>query len=241
VSCLDALLSSESPLSVDNSDPVNDDPVNQEFQSSTPDVSIESVDTNSRVEWLSLPNSRISPVYEQNQVALFCCRETVNLRTMSWIMADEKWIELLPEMMARSEALTSIIHANAATYLAKSTGAPATPRQALTHYAYALRELQRDLYDPTRQTSDETLFAIILLGIFDVRLCVSLSNSSAPQQQRSGFLASTCPRGNATHSMQGPRTLQGIYFSIASARQVCARLRYHSCYKSSGGNHVWGS
>ena len=83
-------------------------------------------------------------------------------------MSDEKWIELLPEMMARSEALTSVIHANAATYLAKASGATNTPRQAFTHYAYALKGLQKDLYDPARQTSDETLFAIILMGIFDV-------------------------------------------------------------------------
>jgi Fungal specific transcription factor domain len=127
------------------------------------------MDYNDSTEWLSLSKVRMAPVYEQNQVALFCCRETVNLRTLSWIMSDDKWIELLPEMMGRSEALTSVIHANASTYLAKLSGATSTPRQALTHYAYALKELQKDLYDPARQTSDETLFAIILLGVFDVR------------------------------------------------------------------------
>jgi Fungal specific transcription factor domain len=83
-------------------------------------------------------------------------------------MSDDKWIDILPEMMGRSEALTSAIHANASTYLARVSGAKTTPRQALTHYAYALKELQKDLYDPLRQTSDETLFAIILLGVFDV-------------------------------------------------------------------------
>lgn len=124
---------------------------------------------NDSTEWLSLSTVRMAPVYEQNQVALYCCRETINLRTLSWIMSDEKWIELLPEMMGRSEALTSVVHANASTYLAKLSGAASTPRQALTHYAYALKELQKDLYDPARQTSDETLFAIILLGVFDVR------------------------------------------------------------------------
>lgn len=84
-------------------------------------------------------------------------------------MSDEKWINLLPEMMGRSDALTSVVYANASTYLAKRAGATATPQEALTHYAYSLKELQRDLYDPGRQTSDETLFAIILLGVFDVR------------------------------------------------------------------------
>jgi Fungal Zn(2)-Cys(6) binuclear cluster domain/Fungal specific transcription factor domain len=134
---------------------------------------LEYIDPNDSSEWYPITNVRMSPVYEQNQVALFCCRETVNLRTLSWIMADEKWIELLPEMMGRSEALTSVIHANASTYLAKAAGARATPRQALTHYAYALKALQRDLYDPVRQTSDETLFAIILLGVFDVLSLIS--------------------------------------------------------------------
>jgi hypothetical protein len=110
----------------------------------------------------------MTPAYEQNQVALYCCRETVNLRTLSWIMSDEKWVDHLPEMMSHSNALTSVIHANAATFLAKMAGAMSTPLQALTHYIKALNELQQDLYDPIRQTSDETLFAIILLGVFDV-------------------------------------------------------------------------
>ena len=110
----------------------------------------------------------MTPSYEQNQVALFCCRETVNLRTLSWIMSDNKWVAVLPEMVCRSKALTSAMNVNAATYIAKLSGATTTPRQALTHYASALKELQRDLYDPVRQASDETLFAIILLGVFDV-------------------------------------------------------------------------
>lgn len=125
-------------------------------------------DVNDPLEWFPGNKIRMTPVYEKNQVALYCCRETVNLRTLSWIMSDEKWVDLLPEMMGRSDALTSVIHANAATYLAKMAGARSTPRQALTHYAKALKELQQDLYNPILQTSDETLFAIILLGVFDV-------------------------------------------------------------------------
>lgn len=83
-------------------------------------------------------------------------------------MADNKWIELLPEMMGRSDALTSIIYANACTFLVKRYGAIATPKQALVHYIRAIIELQKDLYDPFRQTRDETLFAIVLLCVFDV-------------------------------------------------------------------------
>ena len=120
-------------------------------------------------EWYPGSEIQISPSFERNQVALYCCRETVNIRTLSWIMSDEKWINLLPDMMGRSDALTSVIYANAVTYLGKQAGATVTPRQALTHYAYSLHELQRDLYSPDRQTSDETLFAIVLLGVFDVR------------------------------------------------------------------------
>lgn len=121
-------------------------------------------------EWFpSITNPvRITPIYERDQVALHCCRETISLRTLSWVMSDEKWIQLLPEMMSRSGSLASIIHANAATYLAKARGAKDTPSQALAHYSHALRGIQNDLYDPIRQKSDETLFAIILLGVFDV-------------------------------------------------------------------------
>jgi hypothetical protein len=160
-SCTDPSISSvDSPSSTENEYriPSQDDALNDQVS-----VQYESPDSS-----MGLYTFQVSPVYEQNQVALHCCRETVNLQTLSWIMSDEKWIYLLPDMMGRSQALTSVIHANAATYLAKLSGATATPRQALTHYAYALRELQRDLYDPLRQKSDETLFAIILLGVFDV-------------------------------------------------------------------------
>jgi len=118
---------------------------------------------------LHVPQNQMTPIYEQNQVALYCCRETVNLRTLSWIMADEKWVDLLPEMMSRSTALTSVIYANAATYIAKVSGSKRTPKTALNHYITALRALQEDLYHPGQQTSDETLFSIILLGVFDVR------------------------------------------------------------------------
>ena len=135
---------------------------------SNPGRATQYADKDDSTEWYAISRVRMTPFYERNQVALFCCRETINLKTLSWIMSDEKWIELLPEMMARSETLTSVIHANAANYLAKMRGAKTIPKQALTHYAYALRELQGDLYDPVRQKSDETLFAIILLGIFDV-------------------------------------------------------------------------
>jgi Fungal Zn(2)-Cys(6) binuclear cluster domain/Fungal specific transcription factor domain len=120
-------------------------------------------------EWYPLiPKVQVSPVYERDQVALFCCKKTVNFKTLSWIMSDDKWIGILPDMMGRSEALASVIHANAVNYLARATGANSTPGQALTYYISSLKELQRDLYNPVRQTSDETLFAIILLGVFDV-------------------------------------------------------------------------
>jgi hypothetical protein len=139
------------------------DTSNPETEETTPYSELED-----RTEWLPVKRARISPFYEQNQVALFCCRETVNLKTLSWIMADDKWIELLPQMMDRSEALTSVIHANASNYLARAAGARSTSPQALTHYHYALMQLQRDLYSSDRSTSDETLFAVILMGVFDV-------------------------------------------------------------------------
>jgi hypothetical protein len=127
-------------------------------------------DKDDPTEWYAVARTQMSPYYERNQVALFCCRETIKLRTLSWIMEDNKWVELLPEMMDRSDALTSVIHANAFNYFAKVGGAKVAPKQALTHYSYALSQLQRDLYDPVRQKSDETLFVTILLGVFDVLL-----------------------------------------------------------------------
>jgi Fungal specific transcription factor domain len=83
-------------------------------------------------------------------------------------MSDAKWFEMILKAMESSEALTCAVHANAVNYMAKAAGAATTPHQAYTEYAYALKFLQRDLYHPVKQTSNETLFAVLLLGIFDV-------------------------------------------------------------------------
>ena len=128
----------------------------------------EEIEDDGTSEWLPISRSQVIEIHERNQIALHCCRETVNLRTLSWIMSDNKWTELLPEMMSRSDSLTSVIYANAANHVAKLRGAKSTPPQALTHYAFALKELQRDICHPVKQKSDETLFAVILLGLFEV-------------------------------------------------------------------------
>jgi len=156
---LDSITSTTSPSSVEIGAPAHRHP-NLKSDPTLDDLH--------RAEWFPIRTIQMVPAYEQNQIALHCCRETVSFRTLSWIMSDDKWIELLPKMMERSESLKAVIHANASNYLAKAAGATSTPRQALTHYAFALQELQRDLYDPVRQRSDETLFAIILLAVFDV-------------------------------------------------------------------------
>lgn len=133
-------------------------------------------DDDNYIEWYPINSFRITPTYERNQVALHCCRETVNLKTLKWIMADEKWIEILPEMMSRSESLTLVIHVNAVNYLTGVIGATSTPSQVSEYYICALRSLQKDLYDPIRQASDETLFAVVLLGVFDVPFIFYLAN-----------------------------------------------------------------
>jgi Fungal Zn(2)-Cys(6) binuclear cluster domain/Fungal specific transcription factor domain len=119
-------------------------------------------------EWLPVSKSRMMPLYERGQVALYCCRETVTSRTLNWIMADEKWVGVLPDMMARSQALTSVIYANAANYFARVNGSQSPPDEVWAHYARGLKQLQKDLDHPLRQRSDETLLSIILLGVFEV-------------------------------------------------------------------------
>ena len=115
-------------------------------------------------------NDRLSTTYERDQLAIFCCRKTLTLRTFTWVMSETKWASMIHETMSKSRALVSAVRANAANYLGKSAGAPATPIQALTEYAAALKYLQKDLYDPVKQRSNETLFTVLLLGIFDVRI-----------------------------------------------------------------------
>lgn len=85
-------------------------------------------------------------------------------------MSNAKWVETLPNAMQRSKALTCTVRANAANYLAKAAGAQTTPHQALREYGSALEFLQRDLYNPAKQTSNETLITVLLLGIFDVQI-----------------------------------------------------------------------
>ena len=83
-------------------------------------------------------------------------------------MSDAKWVDTISGAMQASEALTCAVHANAANYLARAAGAKTTPYQAYTEYSSALSYLQRDLYHPVKQKSHETLFTVLLLGIFDV-------------------------------------------------------------------------
>ena len=75
---------------------------------------------------------------------------------------------MLPTSMQASKALSSAVRAVAVNYLARVQGAQTTPHQALTQYGNALTFLQRDLYDSAKQTKDETLVTVLLLGIFDV-------------------------------------------------------------------------
>jgi hypothetical protein len=84
-------------------------------------------------------------------------------------MSDAKWIDTISGAMQASEALTCAVRANAVNYLARAAGAKTTPYQAYTEYSSALCYLQRDLYHPVKQKSPETLFTVLLLGIFDVQ------------------------------------------------------------------------
>jgi hypothetical protein len=118
-------------------------------------------------QWYIGANQRLYNQLEQLHLAVLCCRQTVTLRTLTWVMSDAKWLEIIPKAMQLSEALTCAVRANAANYLAKAAGAITTPHQAYIEYASALKFLQRDLYHPVKQTSNETLFAVLLLGIFD--------------------------------------------------------------------------
>src|SRR5438045_7725344 len=88
-------------------------------------------------------------------IAVFCCRQTVTLRTMTWVMSKAQWLDEIPKAMQISEALACVVRANAVNYTA---GATETPHQAFTEYASALKFLQRDLYD---SISYETLFAVL--------------------------------------------------------------------------------
>jgi hypothetical protein len=128
-------------------------------------------------EWHVTANQQLYNKSEQFHIAVFCCRQTVTLRTMTWIMSEAQWLDEIPKAMQISEAVACAVRANAVNYMAKAAGATETPHQAFTEYASALKFLQRDLYDSIKQTSYETLFAVLLLGIFDVdnlQICSSL-------------------------------------------------------------------
>jgi hypothetical protein len=83
-------------------------------------------------------------------------------------MSDSKWHEIMSSAMQQSTALTCAIRANSEKYLASMAGAKVTPPRVFLEYQSALQFLQRDLYDSVKQKSYETLFAVLLLGIFDV-------------------------------------------------------------------------
>jgi hypothetical protein len=126
-------------------------------------------------QWNMVSTSALSRLYERQQVALFCCRKTINLQTQSLPMPDHAWADIVPRMMESSQALSSILTANAVNYLAKSAGAKTTPGEALNYYSLSLKVLQQDLYDPVRQKSDETLFTVIMMAIFEVTFFILIS------------------------------------------------------------------
>ena len=102
-------------------------------------------------------------------------------------MSETKWSEMIPKTMDKSEALTSAMRANAVNYLAREAGAVTTPNEALKQYESALRFLQMDLYHPVKQRSNETLFTVLLLGLFDVRLLIDAKITVDLQRQWKGF------------------------------------------------------
>jgi hypothetical protein len=102
----------------------------------------------------------------------------LGLGTLTWVASDAKWLETLPNAMQISQALTCAVCANAINYLAKAEGAQTTPPQALKEYGSALIFLQRDLYNSAKQTSNETLMTVLLLGIFDVQILYDCNNTN---------------------------------------------------------------
>ena|SRR5579859_641397 len=130
--------------------------------------SVQNSDTQTATLFCPISNIRLYNAHEQLGLLVFCCKKTLTLRTFTWVMSETKWSEMIPKTMEKSQALTCTLRANAANHLAKEAGAVATPHQALTQYASALSFLQRDLYHPVKQRSDETLFTVLLLGLFDV-------------------------------------------------------------------------
>ena len=102
-------------------------------------------------------------------------------------MSETKWSEMIPKTMDKSEALTSAMRANAVNYLAREAGAVTTPYEALKQYESALHFLQMDLYHPVKQRSNETLFTVLLLGLFDVRFLIDAKITVDLQRQWKGF------------------------------------------------------
>ena len=122
-----------------------------------------------RLFFCPVSNTRLYNAHEQLNLVVFCCKKTLTLRAFTWVMSETKWSEMIPKTMDKSEALTSAMRANAVNYLAREAGAVTTPYEALKQYESALHFLQMDLYHPVKQRSNETLFTVLLLGLFDVR------------------------------------------------------------------------
>lgn len=119
-------------------------------------------------KWYTIANQGLYSAVEQTQFALFCCRETLTLKSLGPVMSEWSWLDGIAVSMQQSQALGCAIRANAANWLAKRSGATTVPARALAEYTSSLKWLQHDLYDPHRQKSAETLFAVVLLGLFDI-------------------------------------------------------------------------
>ena len=124
-------------------------------------------DLNDSWEWNPFTQIQMSHV-ELNQISLHLCLELMNQRKLSWILSDKNLIEVLSDLMGRSEALTYAIYAHATTHYAKLCEATEPHRLSVGYYGRAIAKLQNYFYDPVHQKSEETLMTIILLGLFEV-------------------------------------------------------------------------
>lgn len=118
--------------------------------------------------WQCIANQRVYNQAEQLLMAIRYCRDTFTFGTLGALINEWNWVDVVTVGMQNSDAFAAAVRANAVNEIAKASGAKTTPYNAYMEYSSALKHLQRDLYDPKKQTSYETLFTVLLLGIFDV-------------------------------------------------------------------------
>lgn len=129
------------------------------------------------------------------------------------------WLALIPELASPTEALETSTLALATSKLGRLNNDPILIRESLRLYTFALRQLQKALWNPGLMYRDETLAACMALAMYEMMEC--------PSGDKSGYM-SHCNGLNTLVRLRGPNAhVEGLGHRVFLAFRVHAVSSLH--------------